>query len=179
MKLIGLSGPHGIGKTTIVRNIPPFDMPTATFYDFDVVNITNGYEAQAKRIELFTAVLNAVEMLSHSDFLVILDRTPYDYIPYIRATVDNVLQREELLAKINNLIRTYEMFAPLTVVMVEPEDYVELNIRSRNRSIDDEIELLRKVYDKFYRPDFIGGNFIRVRSSDFLKNIERFIFSNI
>lgn len=182
MRVVAISGPHGVGKTTLVNAVPPLDKPTVKFVDFDVVGIENGYEAQLKRLRLYEKVLQSIDALADTDFVVLLDRSPYDFYPYIDKVVHDKVARRTLFAYADQLVEEYESYSPYTVILVEPMDYVSLNIITRGRSIDDEEALLKSVYDEFYKLDFarrIKGRFSRTRSDAALKIIKKFIFSNI
>lgn len=170
MRVFSFAGPHGIGKTTLIKSLNLGEVPVARYTNFDL-SPYDGAEGQIDRIGKYFAVLRSAAELERTDFVVLLDRSPYDFYPY--AEYRGVLDKVE--PKIKELIDAYESLNPMTVILVEPYDYIELNIMKRRREYaKEELDMLADIYDKFYSFEFVGrikGDFIRVRSDDVIRII--------
>lgn len=162
MRVFSFAGPHGIGKTTLINSLNFGDIPVAKFVNFDVSDY-DGERGQIDRLNKYYRVLRSVAELDGSDFVVLLDRSPYDFYPY--AEYRGVIEKIE--DDILQLIEVYESLNPTTIILVEPYDYVFVNITNRNRAyVKEEIEMLDYVYERFYSFDFVNsirGNFLRLR----------------
>lgn len=119
---IAITGAHRVGKTTLVEklqeNLADYDFRMEPYYELE----ESGYEfSEGPNVDDFLKQLEySIKQISTSDYNVIFDRCPFDFLAYIQA-IDKTKNIQSLYNRVESIMKEIDL---LIFVPIEEPDLI-------------------------------------------------------